>query len=1165
MPGPYSAGAIFLQIIPSFRGTETDISREGREIARHLGRGFDEEFEKNVGTGLKRGIDKGAKGARDSSRKAGKDAGDEYAGAFQESLQRALKSAEREVGTIKIRADDRDMQKVLRAVKRDLAVLTDSNAEIGIDLNPSTAYRKLADLETSLRRLNDESADIDVRVNSAVAMASIEKVRADLMSLSAIQVEPDIKIDRQMGNFERSFKAAIKGAIDDIGEQRIDMHATVAERDLAEIRRQLFELGDKRIGIDISSEAATLELARLRDELHQITRESWKLDVDVNSAAARAKLDSILDTVRKLDGDDVNVDVNVRSAASAVASLAAVHAAQERARTSAQDGANAFRGFNGVLFTLTTVGPALIPVLGAVTGALAAAGPLAIAAAAGVGVFALALSGIGGAVKAMNQEAATAVTQQQTFARAQRSAANAVRDAEQSVQAARESAARSAAASSRAVEQALEGVQQAERGVADAQRNRQQAQEDLNRAIRDAVEQQEDLALALRGSRIDEQEAALRLRQAQEELATTDATGDELLELQLRVERYQLALDRARERTGDLQEQTDEFARTGVEGTDAVRSARQRLADADQQIADAQRRVADAQQAVADARLAQQQDAADSSRTLRDAQEQLTDAQLRYTEALENVNSAQNKVNEAMKNLSPAGRDFARFIFGLKDEFQEFRYIAQEGFLPGLQDWIQSIVVIQGPALQRTIFNLSEAVGDMFSDFGSALLSKPFQDLFRMIENDGPRFIGYMSDVLVNLGKGVASLVVAMGPLADLFGGWLVGVSRRFADWAGGVQGSRGLQEFIEYIQRVGPEVGEFVEQLGRALLNLAKGLAPYAEAVLRFLTGFLRWIADMDPQKLGIIATGLIIFVGAVQTVFGLAALARAFESAMRLSGSSVGFFAGQIGTFLGSAALFAGAIYIMYQNSESFRQVIDFVWNKLLVPFGDFLGSVFNPIIDDLATILENLAVPIGLAVTAWAGWKILLTVVGWVTALRTALLGLTGATAAAVASGGLAGVMRAGGLSSAARAGLTGAVAGAGLRAAPWVAAVYGAYKLQTNVDDERVNDWAKILASGGREAEALRQRYMNVQDEGFFARTFGGTNLILGDLWDDDNRNNVIGDFEAAQQAADDYWKTLPLVEQAQMKVAEWSQTLAYRQKHLGEQDDETAAAHRRLEY
>jgi hypothetical protein len=1233
VPGPYNAGAIFLQVIPSFRGSEAAIAQEGRALARGLSDSFDEEFQKSISDGVKKGVEKGAKDSQDSSRKAGKTSGDAYAGAFQDSINKALAAANRQVPHIKIQADDKDLQRTLEQAKRDLAKL--SGPKVNLDLDAGAMYRKLADVEAAFRKIQDEAGSIDARVNSAVAMATIEKLRADLMSLSAIQIEPDIKVDRKLGAFERSFKQAIQGAIEDIGTVEIDadVNTTAGQRKLADLRAQLLALSDKEIGVNISTFEALAELKRLRDQLDIMSMGRWGADVDVNTYEAKAKLDSVLSALREVDGSHARATVDVDGAAAAVVQLAALDHELDSANRASSNAANSFRAFNGVLFGITTIGPAIIPVLAGAAGALLAMGPLAVAGAAGLGTMVLGLSGVTTAVKALNAQQATSTTQQQTYARAVQTSAASVRDAEQGVASARESAARSAQSSAASVQAAEEGVasaresaarsaqssaasvqaaeegvasaresaarsaqsseaaiasalksvESAEADVADAQRARQRAQEDLTQAVKDAREEQENLSLSLRDSQLSEKEAALNLREAQKALAeglAGGATGDDLAKLQLRVERYQLALDQAKEHTGDLQAQTDEFARTGVEGTDAVLSARERLASADRNLIAAQQRVADAQAQVAaarlsadqsavdsakavasaqaqladarlsadqsaldsakavasaqaqlaDARLSADQSAADSAKAVRDAQERLTDAQTKYTESLDNVNSAQQKVTQSMAALSPAGRDFSNFLFGLQDNFKALRFVAQEGFLPGLQSWMQTITGTYGPQLQRTIFNLSSAIGDMFRDFGSALLTKPFQDLFDMIENDGPRFIGYMSDVLVYMGKGTASLVVAMAPLADFFGDLIVRGAKAFADWAAGLRGSSGLQSFFDYVERITPKIIDFFMALGGAVFNLAKALAPYGELLLGILTNVAEWIAKMDTEKLGAVAVGIISTIAAMQTVFGLTAGLKSVLEAWHGISLVTSVLGSTWTTLIGSVILLAGAIFILYQRSDTFRSIVDALWRDVLKPVAEFLASVLVPALDGLGGLLNDHIELVALVAAAWAGWKILTTVHGWIDLTISKVNGLKAAIG---------------------RAGLLGIIGGV---------AIGGGFALDQNQQEtNRIQGNVDSLFNqlrGGGDAAANAQRLLSAMksNNDNFADTLNG---IFG------TSNSEI--FEKAHQAYVQQWNDMTNLEQAQSKVAEWTKTLADRQNSGTATAHELSAAHERLDY
>lgn len=968
MPAPYSAGSIWLQVVPSFKGVPEQIRDEFRQMAVDAGRDFDEAFEKEVNKGIPKAVEKAGKAAAPAADKAGEESGKKFAGKFDATVKSAMTSLNRSLPTIQPKIDDKAMNAQLKAVARNLAVLTDSEKEIGMKLNPGTTFELLTKVETDLRDIQDRAESIDLRVNAADMLMTVVKARAELESLNNIQIEPELKLDRQMGEFERTLKNAIKGATDRIPPVNLTADSSDVEKEIADIRTELFELGDKDIGIDIDAGSAFLRLGQLQSRLQLVSDGRWGIDISVDAAAAAAQLAGVLAMVEKLDNTEAEIDIDVDGKA---ASAAAAEVAREvrNASQRADDGANSFRAFNARVLGIAAIGPTVIPVLGVLGGAIAGLLPLMAAGGIAGGVMALGLAGIGDAVGAMSDAQKDGAKNAGDYAKAVAGASASVRDAEQGLARARRDAGESAEQANRRVMDSLQNVQDAERDLSDAQRDARQAQEDLTEARRQAVDQAEKLVLRGRDNLLDARQAQLDLNEAQEdydEALAEGVAGDALEQLSIDLDRARLRMDQVAEANGDISAEQQKWIEGGVEGSDVVVAAQERVESANRRVADQERALAEANLAVADARADQARAAIDANESIRDAQERLAEAQLAYTDAVTQTSTAQDKLAESMAALSPAGQSFAAYLFSLKPLLDEFRATAQEGLLPGLQSWMMSIVDTYGPQLVSIIGGISGAIGGMFAYFGEVLQQEPFRLFFDMIERSGPVFIGMMGEVLGNLGLGVASLITAMEPLGFVFGQWLIDATAAFANWAAGIAGSEGLKGFMEFVERVGPKVADFFSALLGAVVAIAIALAPFGEDLLDGFTAFLNWIAEMDTEKLGAIVIGVVGLTVAFQTIVGLNALIQGFATVVSLasvafgsvaatapagaaglvgwSGAATGATAASGGllSVLGSIVIISAivvvaigliglALYLLWQNSETFRDIVTGVWDAV------------------------------------------------------------------------------------------------------------------------------------------------------------------------------------------------------------------------------------------
>jgi hypothetical protein len=672
---------------------------------------------------------------------------------------------------------------------------------------------------------------------------------------------------------------------------------------------------------------ARLEQASLARIRQQISRVVGRIDVRLNLsasdiAALRARISAIRATVR--------VDIDVDDAA--------LNNLRGRIRGFGNDAGNAFNGAGSRFRLMASLIIGLAPVIGsALVGIVGAAGALGSAFGvllAGVSAFALVAAP---AFKAINEATKQNTKTAQENAAAQKAVRNAqyavtrarenaaqneiqsaraIGDAQRALVRAREDAAEGAIRAARAVADAQENlrrtqeaaaesaqrasraVAQAERGVADAQRTAQRAQEDLNRARRDAIEELEDLKLALRGGALSEEQAMLDLEAAQlrfNEAVREGTKGNELKQLELNVRQASLAVDEARERYGDLQEESAEWAKTGVEGSRGVKDAQEALNDANQG-------VKDSEQALADARLEQARDARDSQRAIADAQRDVADAR---AEQAKQAIEGQHAIQDAERNLAEVQADAAR------QRLEDQRAIADA--IADLRD-TQSSAIDEAiskynelsPAMRRAADALSilkgqfkelqkateEAVADAFiANFRAAgvLLgslapiinstAKGFETIGQLMEMyfGSPEWLKFRDFVASNISpvmikfflilaygtQGVMNLIQAFKPLTDWMLDALVGGMMDFANWSNSLSDNPRFIQFLERAKIAIPAVLEFLGKFIRFIWDLSVALEPAGTLVLKFFSMIFDAVNMLSPDQLALVIGGIGILIG--------------------------------------------------------------------------------------------------------------------------------------------------------------------------------------------------------------------------------------------------------------------------------------------------------------
>ncbi|MEW1638658.1 hypothetical protein AB0469_31940 [Streptomyces sp. NPDC093801] len=346
------------------------------------------------------------------------------------------------------------------------------------------------------------------------------------------------------------------------------------------------------------------------------------------------------------------------------------------------------------------------------------------------GAVKLGTSGIAEALGAAGKAAATAASGAKAAASAQQSLSDAVKSA------------------ARANEQAAKQVATAERGLAEAQREARAAQMALNDAREQGARDLEDLNNRLVDAELSQRDAVLDVADAQEALAKARASGDPK-----EIARAELAYDRAVQR---LKEQTTETARLrqetakanadGVEGTNAVRQAQERIADTQRTVADRERDLADARQ--------------EAARTAADGIEQVRRAQAALAEA---TGGQADPFAEAMGKLAPAAKAFVQALLDLKPAWEGLRLDVQQTLMQGLAGEMTRTASSVLPVLRRELVDSAGALN---------LMGRGVLDAARNLADSGTlgRAMASASAGLRNLSRAPGQIVTGLGQVAAAAG-----------------------------------------------------------------------------------------------------------------------------------------------------------------------------------------------------------------------------------------------------------------------------------------------------------------------------------------------------------------------------------------------------------
>lgn len=1013
---------------------QSQVAGLGTRIGQQLGQQIAARVTSEIRGAMRDGITQGGRTAAPAATRAGGDTG----GAFARSLRARLEAAFRSMPRLDVRLSDTGVDADLARLRARLEQL--AGRTVGIDIDAATARAEAADIEERLRRIGAAHPNVAVRADTARARAELAALREEIDRVSHDPARIRVEMDGSLG---QRLRAAVQQAQASLPHINIGADTTPAQVEVARLRSQLGALGDQRIGIDIDAATALARVEQISARLRALSASDADVDVRVDATAALAQLATVRAAVDGLDGSTARVRVDTSGALDAILQL-----------------------------SIAVAGVAAIPAIPVLAAQLGSVTAAAVAASVGVGALAAAAvpavldirdalqlqeqaqSAAANATERGGQAAATAARQvlqmegaQQALASAHRNAARQITQAErgvadavqQAADASRRAAEQVAAARERVADvvqqaadrqrAAAQQVERAEEQLADAQRSALQAQQDLTQARRDAAAELEELGRRLTLAQLSERDAALSVQEAQLKLQATRAKGSKATVLEQ--QRAQLSYDQAVQRLADQQAEVRRLAAekkaadaAGVEGSETVARAQERLGAAQDQVRErtaaltdaqsdaartqvqAQRDIAAAQQQVAEAQrevtrvqeqgaasvaraqeqlVQAQQSAADS---IASAQRQIAAAQLSTAGGTDAAADAQARYQEALAGMVPETRATMEAFTGLRDAFWDWSEALQPAVMPlftrALDGMRNSL-----PGLTPFVLEAADAIGDLQDRASRGFQSEGWQT-FRedLLAATGPAIRG-LGNSLANIGVGLGGVIAAFLPHMDTIAGRMESITGRFADWGLGLQGSPEFEGFLSYASEMAPVLGETLGDFGAAGLDLAQALEPLSGPVLQSLGLFaeiIGWIASELPWLvqtiyLAIVATrlwtlGMLAFnVVANANPFGLIVLAiMALVAAVIYAWNNWDWFRDAVVTawdWIKKAAQWAWE-RVLKPTFDKIADVVVWLWDSIIKPYFTFIVDYWKAVGDVAVWLWQSVLSPafdaIGAIITWW-----------------------------------------------------------------------------------------------------------------------------------------------------------------------------------------------------
>ncbi|MDV8006742.1 transglycosylase SLT domain-containing protein [Rhodococcus sp. IEGM 1318] len=409
--------------------------------------------------------------------------------------------------------------------------------------------------------------------------------------------------------------------------------------------------------------------------------------------------------------------------------------------------------------------------------------------------------------------------------------------------AAADSAGEDVEASAKAQESALRSLGLAQRNLQDAVKDETRAREDVIRARKDEQEQLEDLNITLRGGAIAEQGAVLALAQARRD-ARNLKPGTDRLDQDIAINRVAEAEQRlleVQERNQDLAGKADNANRVGIEGSEQVVAAKDRVYDAERRVTDAQQQVRLAQEAT--------------------------------EESMTKATTAADKYEQALSKLSPAAADFVRSMRALAEEggaWNVFQQSVQQGLFEGIGDSVSDLANTVLPKITPAMTEIARSIGGIVTTISDVLTGPAGEQLVTLL-TEIPQFFTAMTPgiestvqgflafgdaaapAMTALGQGVGDV---LGMIGDAFvelndSGVLTEAISGFGDMLSGIGQWMGplTTMFVELGAVAGPIFGDLFTIWGQTISEMTPALTIMAQVIGDVL------VNDFDAFRPAIIA----------------------------------------------------------------------------------------------------------------------------------------------------------------------------------------------------------------------------------------------------------------------------------------------------------------------
>ena len=384
----------------------------------------------------------------------------------------------------------------------------------------------------------------------------------------------------------------------------------------------------------------------------------------------------------------------------------------------------------------------------------------------------------------------------------------------------------------------------------DANNRLKEAQEDLTKALEAGREEIQQIGFDAEDAALSEKRASITLEKARETLQRTQdlpPNSRARREAQLAFAEAELGLRRAKDKNKDLQKEQDKLA-GDPKNTAGYIDALKRQEDAQVNVAQTARdalrdqlaaeanitavklenlqKILDAEKKVEDTRQKYADRGEDLSRQIQDAWDDYERALEDQARANKSAAAGADAYADALKDLSPAARDFVKYMVGtFIPALKKIRDAVAETFLPAVKEGLEKLRTELFPALTPMMAKLGTSLGKAFNSVIDAIVNPSnIKDLGKVFEQSGYIVEG-LGKTIGSVYDSILSILVAADPLIRRFTDFLTKKTADFAKFLNTAQASGSLEKFFNKAGDIAAKWGEILGNIFSGAVNVVKAI----------------------------------------------------------------------------------------------------------------------------------------------------------------------------------------------------------------------------------------------------------------------------------------------------------------------------------------------------